>query len=236
MAKQTPSGGIERSWTPDGAAATGARGAPVGPAPPTAPTARSRLRDGAIVIIATVFTVMTIGVAMLITRGQRVGIVGGAPGPTPAVVPSAPARLVPPGPPAPAPTTAGPAGTGGAADAVPAGFLGTWSGTLAASDGSRSGEDAVTVRPGRIGADSTTELRSDTGTSGAHPLCPTAWTLLSATAHQLSFSSRPLPGAPAGCPTGTAEQTLTRNPDGTVTHTWSDPATGTLTGVLDQGA
>ncbi|MFC1400782.1 MULTISPECIES: hypothetical protein [Streptacidiphilus] len=193
---------------------------------------RARVREGGIVIIATVFTVMAIGVAMLITRGHRVGIVGGLPGPTPAAVPSAPARLVPPAAPAPARTVAGTS-----ADAVPAGFLGTWSGTLADADGSRAWEDAVTVRPGPVGGASTTALALDTAATGPQTPCPTAWTLLGADSHQLTFRSSPLPGSPAGCPTGAAEQLLSRNPDGTVTHSSVDAATGspTLTGVLDQG-
>jgi hypothetical protein len=192
---------------------------------------QAQVRDGGIVIIATVFTVMTIGVAMLITRGQRVGVVGGLPGPTPAVVPSASARLLPPEPPVP-----GRSATGSLVDNIPAGFHGTWSGTLVNADGSRSWEDAVTVRPGPLGDEYTTEVVLDTAATGGHALCPTAWTLLSADSHQLTFRSRPLPDSPAGCPTGAAQQILTRNTDGTVTHSWADPSAGTLTGVLDQGS
>ena len=228
MAEQARGQEIERALPPD---ATVARGVPRGSPPAALPrTARARLRDGGIVIIATLFTVMTIGVAMLITRGQRVGIVGGLPGPTPAAVPSATARLLPPAPPVPARNA-----TGSLVDNVPAGFQGTWSGTLANADGSRSWEDSVTVRPGPLGDEYTTAVVLDTAATGGHERCPTAWTLLTAGSHQLTFRSRPLPGSPAGCPTATAEQTLARNTDGTVTHSWVDTSAGTLTGVLDQG-
>lgn len=229
MAEQAPGQEIERVLPPDG---TVARGLPRGLPPEALPrTARARVRDGGIIIIATLFTVMTIGVAMLITRGQRVGIVGGQPGPTPAAVPSATARLLPPAPPVPARNA-----TGSLVDNVPAGFEGTWSGTLANADGTRSWEDSVTVRPGPLGDAYTTGVVLDTAASGGHELCPTAWTLLTADSHQLTFRSSPLPGSPAGCPTGTAEQTLSRNTDGTLTHSWVSPSAGAVTGVLDQGS
>jgi hypothetical protein len=173
-------------------------------------------RDAAIVLGAATFTLLVIGAAMLITGARRVGIVGNTANP-PVAATTGPATgaVLPPAPPAPGPSVP---------DAIPAAFLGTWAGTVADANGSLSGQDAVTVRPGPLGSANTTAVD---GSGSA--LCRTAWTLLSATPHQLTFRSSPLGATAAGgCPAGPGQQVLTMNPDATITHT-----SGGLSGVLD---
>jgi hypothetical protein len=173
-------------------------------------------RAAAIVLGAAAFTLVAIGVAMLITGARRVGIVGNtANPPVAATIGPAPGAVLPPGPPAPGPSVP---------DAIPGAFLGTWAGTLADANGSLSGQDAVTVRPGPLGSANTTSV-DGSGTA----LCREAWTLVSATSHELTFRSSPI-GAPtaSGCPAGREQQILAMNPDATITHT-----SGDMSGVLD---
>ena len=186
-----------------------------GPGLPPDPGRQPWYKAAGIFLGAATFTVLAIGVAMLITKGQRVGVVGNTPGPAVAATVGPTAGSVLP----PAAPASGPA----APDAVSGAFLGTWSGTIADASGSRSAQETVTVRASRVGSANTTAV------AGTQSGCATAWTLLSATPHQLVFRGSPI-GDPAtdGCPSGVEQQTLTLNPDATVTL-----SSGGLTGVLD---
>ncbi|MFE0461339.1 serine/threonine-protein kinase [Kitasatospora sp. NPDC058965] len=137
----------------------------------------------------------------------------------PAGTPGTPAAPPDPGPSSP--------------DAVPAGFLGTWSGTDSTSTlGQLIGETTtVTVRPAALGAENATSVN---GASGGllTVVCRGAWKLTSATGTKLVFTSRLVHASPAGACSGGAAEQLELQPDGTLKYTSLDAAAGYPTATL----
>lgn len=183
-------------------------------------------REAAPILIAAVFCLLVIGLAMLITKGQRVGFVGTEPDAgtaTPTPFPGG----APPAPPKPGPAVP---------DAVPDAFLGSWSGTLARTGGLDAREERITVRAARIGSENTTAVAERTDPLGRSTICRFAWTLLSASTHQLTFRVREIGGSgPGGC-ADPPVQTLTPGPEGSITHSFTAPGAGSYAGVLGPGA
>ncbi|MFE3872837.1 serine/threonine-protein kinase [Kitasatospora sp. NPDC059146] len=123
-----------------------------------------------------------------------------------------------------------PSGTGGPG-AVPAAFLGTWSGDMVTDKGLPGGTTTLTVRQAAIGQEATT---SHNGVSGLISIsCEGAWTLTSVSGTELVFRSRlvrsSLPGA---CTGGSNTETLSLRSDGTIRFTSADPAAGNPAGTL----
>ncbi|PYC81373.1 hypothetical protein C7C46_11720, partial [Streptomyces tateyamensis] len=144
---------------------------------------------------------------------------------TPAAADEPSAGATPGAPPSPGPSTP---------DAVPAAFLGTWTGTDSTSTlGSLLGETTtVTVRPAALGAENTTSVN---GASGGvlSVRCDGAWKLISAGATKLVFSSRLVRANPAGaCSGGAAAEQLELQSDGTLKYTSTDGAAGNPTATL----
>ncbi|MFD8753746.1 serine/threonine-protein kinase [Kitasatospora sp. NPDC059577] len=154
---------------------------------------------------------------------------GGTDGPSAsASSPSAPSS--PSSPSAPAAASPSAPATGGP-NAVPAGFLGTWSGDMITDKGLPGGTTTLTVRPAAIGQETT---GSRNAVSGLIPIsCEGSWTLTSVSDTKLVFRSRlvrsSLPGA---CTGGANAETLTLQPDGTIRFTSADPAAGNPAGTL----
>ncbi|MHA6760749.1 serine/threonine-protein kinase [Streptacidiphilus sp. PAMC 29251] len=136
-------------------------------------------------------------------------------GTTTGAVPSSP-------PPAPSPGPSEP-------NAVPAAFLGTWTGVMTTSDGLLSEPTSITIRPGPAGAENTTSITTVAGVAGA--ACLGGESLVSATATSITFHDRLLKGSSTGlCTAGTGTQLFTLNPDGTLHHRDDDPGSGTPSG------
>ncbi|MEY9837018.1 serine/threonine-protein kinase [Streptacidiphilus sp. EB103A] len=137
------------------------------------------------------------------------GIATGA-GPTPPAAPS-------PGPTSP--------------NAVPAVFLGTWTGTLITSDGLLSEPYSIAIRPGTVGAENSTSITTVTGLAGL--ACLGADKLASSTTSTITFKDRLLPGSSTGsCSTASGTQVFTLNADGTLHYQDNGAGSGTPSGDL----
>ncbi|MGW3042594.1 serine/threonine-protein kinase [Kitasatospora sp. NPDC001159] len=123
-----------------------------------------------------------------------------------------------------APATGGP-------NAVPAAFLGTWSGDMVTDKGLPGGTTTLTVRPAAIGQESTT---SRNGLSGLISIsCEGAWTLKSVSDTKLVFQSRLVHSSiPGACTGGAFAETLTLQADGTIKFSSADPAAGNPVGTM----
>jgi eukaryotic-like serine/threonine-protein kinase len=183
----------------------------------------------------------------LLTRGNGgSGTIGGVlgAGTTPSVTPSAGPSSIPsatspatanpsasspttgagPPPPAPAPGPTSP-------NAVPAVFLGIWTGTLVTSDGLLSEPYAIAIRPGPVGAENTTSVTTVRGLAGV--ACLGGDKLVSSTATTITFKDRLLPGSSAGtCSAASDTQVFTLNSDGTLHYQDNGAGSGTPSGDL----
>ncbi|MEU8511968.1 protein kinase [Kitasatospora sp. NPDC048722] len=136
--------------------------------------------------------------------------------------------------PEPAPTPDGPtavASTPGGPNAVPAAFLGTWTGDMVTDKGLPAGTTRLTIGPAAIGQENTT---SQNGMSGIISIsCDGVWKLREAGPKKLVFQSRlvrsSLPGA---CSGGAYAETLTLQDDGTIRFTSADPVAGNPAGTM----
>ncbi|WP_035846539.1 serine/threonine-protein kinase [Kitasatospora azatica] len=139
--------------------------------------------------------------------------------------PSATDIETPAAPPSPGPSTP---------DAIPAAFLGTWSGLdSTATLGQLVGETTtVTIRPAALGAENATSLNTASG--GLLSItCEGAWKLTSAGPRKLVFSSRLVRESGKGfCSGGSSTEQLELNADGTLTYTSVDSAAGNPTATL----
>ncbi|MEU9700153.1 serine/threonine-protein kinase [Streptomyces sp. NPDC047981] len=118
--------------------------------------------------------------------------------------------------------------------AVPAAFLGTWTGPTTERNGSPHGDFTAVVTKGSTGEDvvRTTHTISLLGTTVS---CHGIGRLSSATATGLTIADRTDPDRPstAGlCTTGTSSFTLTLNADGTLAYRSDEEAAGRPTGTL----
>lgn len=128
----------------------------------------------------------------------------------------------PPAAPSPGPTSP---------NAVPAAFLGTWTGTLVTSDGLLSEPYAIAIRPGPVGAENTTSITTVTGLAGLS--CLGGDKLVSSTATTITFKDRLLPGSSTGsCSAASDTQVFTLNPDGTLHYQDNGAGSGTPSGDL----
>ncbi|MFC1437925.1 serine/threonine-protein kinase [Streptacidiphilus sp. N1-10] len=128
----------------------------------------------------------------------------------------------PPAAPSPGPTSP---------NAVPAVFLGTWTGTLVTSDGLLSEPYAIAIRPGPVGAENTTSITTVTGLAGLS--CLGGDRLVSSTASSITFKDRLLPGSSTGSCSATSDtQVFTLNPDGTLHYQDNGAGSGTPSGDL----
>ncbi|MER7771379.1 serine/threonine-protein kinase [Kitasatospora sp. NPDC096140] len=152
-----------------------------------------------------------------------------SPSALPSAAPSASATASNPATPAASLTGAAPS-TGGP-NAVPAAFLGTWSGDMVTDKGLPGGTTTLTVRPAAIGQETTTSRNAVTGLIPIS--CEGSWTLTSVSDTRLVFRSRlvrsSLPGA---CTGGANAETLTLQADGTIRFTSADPPGGNPTGTM----
>ncbi|MEE1789033.1 protein kinase [Streptomyces sp. SP17BM10] len=128
-------------------------------------------------------------------------------------------------------STSGTPGTSGGPNAVPAAFLGTWTGDMVTDKGLPAGTTRLTVGPAAIGQENTT---SQNGMSGIISIsCEGVWKLREAGPKKLVFQSRlvrsSLPGA---CSGGAYTETLTLQDDGTVRFTSADPVAGNPAGTM----
>ncbi|MER7585594.1 serine/threonine-protein kinase [Kitasatospora sp. NPDC097691] len=148
---------------------------------------------------------------------------------SPSAAPSASATASNPSTPA-APSTGAVSPTGGP-NAVPAAFLGTWSGDMVTDKGLPGGTTTLTVRPAAIGQETTTSRNAVTGLIPIS--CEGSWTLTSVSDTRLVFRSRlvrsSLPGA---CTGGANAETLTLQSDGTIRFTSADPPAGNPAGTM----
>ncbi|MFF7995641.1 serine/threonine-protein kinase [Kitasatospora xanthocidica] len=119
----------------------------------------------------------------------------------------------------------------GGPNAVPAAFLGTWSGDMVTDKGLPGGTTTITVRPAAVGQETTS---SRNGVSGLIPIsCEGAWTLTSVSDTKLVFRSRLVRSSiPGACTGGANAETLTLQSDGTVRFTSADPPGGNPAGTL----
>ncbi|MFE2412974.1 protein kinase [Kitasatospora sp. NPDC059408] len=127
-------------------------------------------------------------------------------------------------------TSSGP-GTPTGPNAVPAAFLGTWTGDMATEKGVPAGTTRLTIGPAAIGQENTT---SQNGMSGIISIsCDGVWKLREAGPKKLVFQSRlvrsSLPGA---CSGGAYTETLTLQDDGTIRFTSADPVAGNPAGTM----
>jgi hypothetical protein len=135
---------------------------------------------------------------------------------------ASPAPTVPPSPPSPGPSSP---------NAIPAAFLGTWTGTITTQDGLLSETENVVLRPSAIGSENST-MSNVSDTMGVTVVCDGAWTLRSASANTITVAGRLIAASPSGMCTDTGEETLTLNSDGTLTLSITDPASGNPSGRL----
>ncbi|MEV0530338.1 serine/threonine-protein kinase [Kitasatospora sp. NPDC050463] len=128
-----------------------------------------------------------------------------------------------------------PPGTASGPSVVPAGFLGTWRGEMTTDKGLPAGTTTLVIGPAAIGQENTTSRNAVTGLISVS--CEGAWTLDSASEGKLVFTSRlvrsSLPGA---CSSGSNEETLTLQKDGTIRFSSADPAAGNPTGTMRKPA
>ncbi|MFF4384329.1 serine/threonine-protein kinase [Kitasatospora sp. NPDC001547] len=156
--------------------------------------------------------------------------------PGPAALPSGTfASGVAPASGAPASATASvpgavPPGTDGP-NAVPAAFLGTWSGDMVTDKGLPAGATTLTIRPAAIGQEGVTSRNAVSGLISIS--CEGVWTLRSASATKLVFQSRLVRSSiPGACTGGSNTETLTLQPDGTIRFVSVDPPAGNPTGTM----
>ncbi|MFE5582705.1 serine/threonine-protein kinase [Kitasatospora sp. NPDC056531] len=139
------------------------------------------------------------------------------PSASPSTAPSASAS-------SPAPATGGP-------NAVPAAFLGTWSGDMVTDKGLPGGTTTLTVRPAAIGQESTSSRNALSGLISIS--CEGAWTLRSVSSTKLVFQSRLVHASiPGACTGGANAETLTLQADGTIRFSSADPAAGNPVGTM----
>ncbi|MFF2141699.1 serine/threonine-protein kinase [Kitasatospora sp. NPDC058190] len=139
------------------------------------------------------------------------------PSASPSTAPSASAS-------SPAPATGGP-------NAVPAAFLGTWSGDMVTDKGLPGGTTTLTVRPAAIGQESTSSRNALSGLISIS--CEGAWTLRSVSDTKLVFQSRLVHSSiPGACTGGADAETLTLQADGTIRFSSADPAAGNPVGTM----
>ncbi len=131
----------------------------------------------------------------------------------------------------PLPSAGGPTAVTGP-NAVPAAFVGVWSGDMTAThSGAPAGTTTLVIRPAAIGAETTASVNGVTGLLTV--TCEGAWTLGSASEKELVYSSRLLRSTPEGlCTGGSAEETLRLQADGTIRFTSADPGAGNPEGTL----
>ncbi|MFD8701164.1 serine/threonine-protein kinase [Kitasatospora sp. NPDC059648] len=129
--------------------------------------------------------------------------------------------------------TGGPSTTGatGGPNAVPAAFLGTWSGDMVTDKGLPGGTTTLTVRQAAVGQEATTSRNVLSGLISIS--CEGAWTLRSVSDTVLVFQSRLVKSSiPGACTGGSNAETLTLQADGTIRFTSADPAAGNPAGTM----
>ncbi|TDU05859.1 serine/threonine protein kinase [Streptomyces sp. 846.5] len=201
--------------------------------PPPQPPGRGRtpMLVGGVVLLAVLAAVL---VPLLLHKNASTGSTGGALGTgtatasapatttTTASTPPSGAGPTPPAAPSPGPTSP---------NAVPAVFLGTWTGTLITSDGLLSEPYSIAIRQGTVGAENSTSITTVTGLSGL--ACLGADKLASSTATTITFKDRLLPGSSTGsCSTASDTQLFTLNADGTLHYQDNGAGSGTPSGDL----
>ncbi|MER6299697.1 serine/threonine-protein kinase [Kitasatospora sp. NPDC001539] len=130
-----------------------------------------------------------------------------------------------------APSASPSAAATGGPNAVPAAFLGTWTGDMVTDKGLPGGTTTLTVRPAAIGQEATTSRNAVTGLVSIS--CEGAWTLRSVSDTKLVFQSRLVRSSLPGTCTGGAEtETLTLQADGTIRFSSADPAAGNPVGTM----
>ncbi|MER7849838.1 serine/threonine-protein kinase [Kitasatospora sp. NPDC096077] len=132
-----------------------------------------------------------------------------------------------------------PSGTSGASaapvaggpDAVPAAFLGTWTGDMVTDKGLPGGTTTLTVRQAAVGQETTSSRNAATGLISIS--CEGAWTLKSVSDTTLVFQSRLVHSSiPGACTSGSNAETLTLQSDGTIRFSSADPAAGNPVGTM----
>ncbi|QEV03966.1 serine/threonine protein kinase [Streptomyces viridifaciens] len=156
---------------------------------------------------------------------------GGTDGP-PASAPASTSASTSPSADAPVPPGGtGTAGATGGPNAVPAAFLGTWSGDMVTDKGLPGGTTTLTVRQAAVGQETTTSRNALSGLISIS--CEGAWTLRSVTGTELVFRSRLVKSSiPGACTGGSNTETLTLQADGTIRFTSADPAAGNPAGTM----
>ena len=202
--------------------------------PPERPgRGRTPVLVGGVVLLAVLAAVL---VPLLLQKkgGSGTGSTGGAGGTSTVTASTTPsvsathsglatgAGPTPPTAPSPGPTSP---------NAVPAVFLGTWTGTLVTSDGLLSEPYSIAIRPGTVGAENSTSITTVTGLAGLS--CLGADRLASSTATTITFKDRLLPGSSTGsCSTASDTQVFTLNADGTLHYQDNGAGSGTPSGDL----
>ncbi|RAG84423.1 serine/threonine protein kinase [Streptacidiphilus pinicola] len=141
----------------------------------------------------------------------------------PPTSPSSPLPTTPPSPPSPGPSSP---------NAIPAAFLGSWTGTITTQDGLQSETENVVLRPSAIGSENGTMANIGDAGLGVTVVCDGAWTLRTASADRITVEGRLIASYPTGLCTNTGEEALTLNSDGTLTLSITDPLSGNPSGRL----
>lgn len=127
------------------------------------------------------------------------------------------------------------AAASGGPGAVPAAFLGTWSGDMVTEKGLPGGTTTLNVHQAAIGQEATTSRNAVSGLISIS--CEGAWTLTSVSDTKLVFRSRLVRSSiPGACTGGSNAETLTLEADGTIRFTSADPAAGNPAGTLRKTA
>ncbi|MBD0691308.1 hypothetical protein BG452_34510 [Streptomyces sp. CBMA123] len=210
---------------------------------------RPAVTAGAVALAVALLGGVGYGLYALVQRPDpAVPVPSVGPMPIPSIDPSAaiasPGAFVPDGPSASTSTSASvsasrsgspsgvsPAPGAGGGDAVPAAFLGTWSGDMVTDKGLPGGTTTITVHQAAVGQEATTSRNALSGLISIS--CEGAWTLRSVADTKLVFQSRLVRSSiPGACTGGSNAETLTLQSDGTIRFTSADPAAGNPAGTL----
>ncbi|MEY9962158.1 hypothetical protein ABIA33_000179 [Streptacidiphilus sp. MAP12-16] len=237
----TPPSGVTAGGSPSGSAGDSAGDSAGSGTPPfDKPPGRPLWRAPAVVGGAVLVVLAAVLVPLLMSHQGGNPVIGAGGSTTPAV--STPAQSASAGPTATAPTTApgapasppssppAPPSPGPSSpNAVPAVFLGTWTGTMTTQDGLLTEEMSITIRPGPKGVENTTSITTVPGLAGT--ACLGGERLSSATATSITFQDRLLPGSSATvCSSNSDAQVFTLNPDGTLHHQVNAAGSGNPSG------
>ncbi|MFJ8472052.1 serine/threonine-protein kinase [Kitasatospora sp. NPDC094011] len=195
---------------------------------------RRRARTAAAVVLAV--AVLGGGGYGLYAMTHRPDPVVSAPSAGPVPPPSSSPSASPSSSPSSSTAPVSPSGTSaapvaGAPDAVPAAFLGTWTGDMVTDKGLPGGTTTLTVRQAAVGQEATSSRNAVTGLISIS--CEGAWTLKSVSDTTLVFQSRLVHSSiPGACTSGSNAETLTLQSDGTIRFSSADPAAGNPVGTM----